>query len=79
MGAKANGATTGIRDVTSGNTNFNGVTGFPATPGYDKASGWGTVDIGLFVPAYLGPVVHSAPLEAHGPTPVKRAGAIRVM
>jgi subtilase family serine protease len=54
MGAKANGAATGIRDVTSGNTNFNRVTGFPATPGYDKASGWGTVDIGLFVPAYLG-------------------------
>ena len=55
LGAKANGATTGIRDVTSGNTNFNGVAGFSATTGYDKASGWGTVDIGVFVPAYLGP------------------------
>jgi subtilase family serine protease len=55
LGAKASAATTGIRDVTSGNTNFNGVTGFPATTGYDKASGWGTVDIGIFVPAYLGP------------------------
>ena len=41
LGAKANAATTGIRDVTSGNTNFNGVTGFSATTGYDKASGWG--------------------------------------
>ena len=55
LGAEANGATTGIRDVTSGNTNYNGVTGFSALPGYDKASGWGTVDMGLFVPAYLGP------------------------
>ncbi len=55
LGAKANASTTGIRDVTSGNTNFNRVTGFSATTGYDKASGWGTVDMGVFVPAYLGP------------------------
>ena len=55
LGAKANGAMTGIRDVTSGNTSFNGVPGFSATTGYDKASGWGTVDMGVFVPAYLGP------------------------
>ena len=55
LGALADGATTGIRDVTSGNTGFNGVPGFSATTGYDKASGWGTVDIGLFVPAFLGP------------------------
>ena len=57
LGAIADGATTGIRDVTSGNTSFNGVTGFSATTGYDKASGWGTVDMGLFVPAYPGPLV----------------------
>ncbi len=55
LGALADGATTGIRDVTSGNSGFNGVTGFSATTGYDKASGWGTVDMGLFVPALLGP------------------------
>lgn len=55
LGAEADGATTGIRDVTSGNNSFNGVTGFSAVPGYDKASGWGTVDMGIFVPAYLGP------------------------
>jgi subtilase family serine protease len=55
LGAKASAATTGIRDVTSGNTNFNRVAGFSATTGYDKASGWGTVDMGIFVPAYLGP------------------------
>jgi subtilase family serine protease len=55
LGAKTDGATTGIRDVTSGNTNFNHVTGFSATTGYDKASGWGTVDMSLFVPAFLAP------------------------
>ncbi|MGA7869319.1 MAG: S53 family peptidase [Candidatus Binatus sp.] len=55
LGAEADGATTGIRDVTSGNNAFKGVTGFSAGPGYDKASGWGTIDMNLFVPAYVGP------------------------
>ena len=54
LGVENDGATTGIRDVTSGNNSFNGVTGFSASPGYDKASGWGTVDMGLFVLAYPG-------------------------
>lgn len=54
LGAEANGAATGIRDVISGNNSFDGVAGFSAGPGFDKASGWGTVDLGLFVPAYLG-------------------------
>jgi subtilase family serine protease len=53
LGAKADGATTGIRDVTSGNNSFNGVSGFSAGPGYDKASGWGTIDMGVFVPAFI--------------------------
>ena len=30
LGVEANASTTGIRDVTLGNTNFNGVTGFSA-------------------------------------------------
>ena len=55
LGVENEGATTGIRDVTSGNNSFNGVTGFSAGPGYDKASGWGTVDMGLFVLAYPSP------------------------
>jgi len=54
LGAEANGAATGIRDVTLGNNSFDGVAGFSAGPGFDKATGWGTVDLGLFVPAYLG-------------------------
>ncbi|HEY2149026.1 MAG TPA: S53 family peptidase, partial [Pirellulales bacterium] len=50
LGAENSGAMTGIRDVKSGNNAFNGVPGFSAGPGYDKASGWGTVDMGVFVP-----------------------------
>ena len=42
---------TGIVDVTSGNNSFGGVTGFDATPGYDLATGWGTIDAAKFVPA----------------------------
>jgi hypothetical protein len=48
----------GIVDVTSGNNSVSftqdhalqSVTGFSAQPGYDLASGVGTVDAGLFVP-----------------------------
>ncbi|HUY27565.1 MAG TPA: S53 family peptidase [Candidatus Binataceae bacterium] len=47
-------ASTGIRDVTTGNNDFNGVTGFNAVTGFDLASGWGTPDIATFVPAFLG-------------------------
>jgi subtilase family serine protease len=40
----------GVVDVTSGDISFGGVTGPSATPGYDLASGWGTVDAAHFVP-----------------------------
>ncbi len=42
---------TGIVDVTSGNNSFGGVTGFNAAPGYNLATGWGTIDAAKFVPA----------------------------
>jgi subtilase family serine protease len=42
---------TGIVDVTSGNNSFGGVTGFNAAPGYNLATGWGTIDAAQFVPA----------------------------
>ncbi|HEV2634882.1 MAG TPA: S53 family peptidase [Actinocrinis sp.] len=45
------GARTGIVDVTTGNNSYQGVTGYQAGPGYDLASGWGTVDAARFVPA----------------------------
>ena len=41
----------GIVDVTSGNNSYAGVTGFRAAKGYDMASGVGTIDAELFVPA----------------------------
>jgi subtilase family serine protease len=49
LGAQANTPKTGIRDVTLGNNDFNGVVGFDAEPGYDQATGWGTPDITQFV------------------------------
>ncbi|WP_329578903.1 S53 family peptidase [Kitasatospora sp. NBC_01250] len=42
---------TGITDVTGGSNTYNGVPGFPATKGYDLATGWGTVNAAQFVPA----------------------------
>jgi subtilase family serine protease len=42
---------TGIVDVTTGDNSFGGVTGFPALPGYDLSTGWGTIDANVFVPA----------------------------
>ncbi len=41
----------GILDVTTGNNTFGNVAGYAARPGYDLASGWGTVDGARFVPA----------------------------
>jgi subtilase family serine protease len=48
---KADARQTGILDVTTGDNTFGDVTGFKAAPGYDLASGWGTVDAARFVPA----------------------------
>ena len=45
------GKYTGIQDVTVGNISDNGVTGPSAGPGYDMATGWGTIDGAYFVPA----------------------------
>ncbi len=48
-------ANDGIVDVTSGNNTFTRgsltVPGYSAAPGYDVASGWGSIDTSLFVPA----------------------------
>ena len=42
---------TGIVDITTGNNSFGNVTGYTARPGYDLASGWGTIDAAPFVHA----------------------------
>lgn len=36
----------GFHDITVGTNAANGVRGYPATPGWDAATGWGTPDIG---------------------------------
>lgn len=41
----------GIVDVTDGDNSFGDVTGYPAEPGYDLATGLGTVNAARFVPA----------------------------
>jgi len=52
LGARSrHGTRTGIVDVTTGNNTFAGVAGFAAAPGYDLASGWGTVNGDKFVRA----------------------------
>jgi len=41
----------GFHDVTIGNNGYNQVPGFNAGPGYDEASGWGSVDFDAFIDA----------------------------
>ena len=55
LGALANPAMSGLRDVTKGSNGFHGAAGFKAIGGYDKATGWGTPDIAILVPALAAP------------------------
>lgn len=45
-------AAVGIRDVTQGNNGWFPLTGYNAGPGFDLASGWGSVDVATFVNAF---------------------------
>jgi hypothetical protein len=54
-----NPATDGLVDVTTGDNTEYGVPGFTAGPGYDVATGWGTVDAARFVPALAGASAHA--------------------
>lgn len=45
----------GIRDITVGHNSYFPLTGYDAGPGYDLASGWGSVDITQFVNAFTAP------------------------
>src|SRR5208282_4674254 len=58
--AASKGAAAGLRDVTTGINSFNGVPAFAAGTGYDQSSGWGTVDLATFVPAFVGSSAPSA-------------------
>jgi hypothetical protein len=44
-------ADNGFHDVTNGNNNLNGVTGYNAGPGYDQTTGWGSIDFDVFASA----------------------------
>ena len=50
LGPSGNTSSSGLHDVTSGKNGLNGVQGFKAKPGYDRATGLGTPDIGILVP-----------------------------
>jgi hypothetical protein len=57
-------AANGLVDVTTGNNTAYGVTGFSAGPGYDVATGWGTVDAARFVPAMAAASRHAPDRDA---------------
>ena len=68
--ASAGQAAAGFHDITTGNNSFNGVTGFSAGPGYDQATGWGSVDINQFVTAMGAPPTGTpTPTPAPSPSP----------
>ncbi len=60
------GGPPGVRDVTTGNNSFDGVTGFAAQVGYDQATGFGSVDIAQYV---AGRQAASVPTATPSPTP----------
>jgi len=47
------GKKVGIIDVTTGNNDWQGVTGYPATAGFDIPTAYGTFDAAVFVPALV--------------------------
>lgn len=47
------GADSGLVDVTSGDNSFGAVTGYPAGPGYDLTTGWGSPDMPALLVSYL--------------------------
>lgn len=53
------GAAAGIVDITQGDNTAYGVTGYTAGPGYDVATGWGTIDAAVFVPSLAYAVAHA--------------------
>jgi subtilase family serine protease len=72
LGALLDVTQSGLRDVTAGNNSFNGVTGFTAGVGYDRASGLGTPDIATFVAAFTGssPTSTSPPIATPTSSPL---------
>ena len=69
LGALNNPSQSGLRDVTSGNNNWKGVTGFSAVTGYDQVTGWGTADMATFAAAFAGTSPTPTPTPTGTPTP----------
>jgi subtilase family serine protease len=70
--ANQNYAGAGFHDVTIGNNGYNGLPGFNAGPGYDQATGWGTVDFAVFanaVKVLFNPNASPTPTPTAMPTP----------
>ncbi|MHB1845036.1 MAG: S53 family peptidase, partial [Deltaproteobacteria bacterium] len=57
--AQLRGGAQVFHDVTQGNISYNGVSGFSAGPGFDLASGWGSLDVAALAAAW--PTAASAP------------------
>ncbi|MFJ6214244.1 Ig-like domain-containing protein [Streptomyces sp. NPDC092296] len=57
-------AANGLVDVVTGNNTYKTVPGYYAAPGYDVASGWGTVDASKFVPALASAAAAGNPMTA---------------
>ena len=52
LGPVENSSSVGLREVISGDNSFNGVPGYSAGPGYNRATGWGTADIADLITAW---------------------------
>jgi subtilase family serine protease len=53
--AQSRGGAAVFHDITVGSNSVTGTTGFAARPGYDLATGWGTIDGNAFLGAFGGP------------------------
>jgi len=72
--ANAQYNTAAFHDVTGGNNNYNGVTGYNAGSMYDQVTGWGTVDFDIFARAA---VAFTSPSASPTPSATPAASASR--
>lgn len=69
------GAADGITDVVSGSNSTTRHPGFSAGPGFDEATGWGTLDAAAFVPALVAAVRAQGAAGLDSPGPSAQAAA----
>ncbi len=76
------GSDSGLIDITAGNNDFNGVTGYDAGVGYDLATGWGSPDMTAMLISYLAggeATVVPANVSAPPKTEIANAGVLTLM